>query len=199
MKKVWLRAVLHSAESKFSTLQSRLAPRIRNRIRKYFRVFIRGLGEVDLWKIQRSKISWDCLFNVENSFAFQEWLAYMPEPRCQRLRIPALDICRVSDSCNGDSGGGLVSRRHDQVTHLYQRAIQSTFSFFSIFCHLMLKLQYNRKSGTLPWINLLFGEFRQLRRFVQRWFNAAFTSLFGCKNVLIRLKLAITDPNKKEH
>jgi hypothetical protein len=45
--------MLHSAESKFSTLQSRLTPRIR----KYFRVFIRGLGEVDLWKKTRGRKS----------------------------------------------------------------------------------------------------------------------------------------------
>jgi hypothetical protein len=54
--------MLHSEESKFSTLQSRLDPRIRSKIRKYFRVFIRALGAIDLWKNWRSKISWDCLF-----------------------------------------------------------------------------------------------------------------------------------------
>jgi hypothetical protein len=44
-----LRAMQHSSESKFVTLESRLAPRIRNRIRKYFRVLIRGLGVVDFF------------------------------------------------------------------------------------------------------------------------------------------------------
>jgi hypothetical protein len=38
--------MLHSAESNFWTLLSRIAPRIR----KYFRVLIRGLGAVDLCK-----------------------------------------------------------------------------------------------------------------------------------------------------
>ena len=30
------------------------------------------------------------------------------------LSIDAFCVCSVADSCNGDSGGGLVARRHDQ-------------------------------------------------------------------------------------
>jgi hypothetical protein len=38
----------HSAESKLATLDSRMYPQIRNRIRKYFRALLRGLGVDDL-------------------------------------------------------------------------------------------------------------------------------------------------------
>jgi hypothetical protein len=61
-----LRAMLHSAESRLRAMQvkinSLISARNLNRIRKYFRVFIRALGAINLWKKWRSKISWDCLF-----------------------------------------------------------------------------------------------------------------------------------------
>jgi hypothetical protein len=43
-------------------INSLISARNLNGIRKYFRVFIRALGAIDLWKKWRSKISWDCLF-----------------------------------------------------------------------------------------------------------------------------------------
>jgi hypothetical protein len=49
-----LRAMLHSAESRLRAMQvkinSLISARNLNRIRKYFRVFIRALGAIDLWK-----------------------------------------------------------------------------------------------------------------------------------------------------
>jgi hypothetical protein len=38
---------------------------IRNKIQKYFRAWIRGLGGVDWWKNQRLKIFWHGPFKVE--------------------------------------------------------------------------------------------------------------------------------------
>jgi hypothetical protein len=46
------------------TLKSR---RFRNRIQKYFRVSIWGLGVIDWRKNRGSKISWHCLFNLVKS------------------------------------------------------------------------------------------------------------------------------------
>jgi hypothetical protein len=66
-KNFWLRAMLQSTESTFSTVCGRISPRIRNGIKKYFRVLTTGIGAVDLWKNQKSKISWDCLFKCHNS------------------------------------------------------------------------------------------------------------------------------------
>jgi hypothetical protein len=54
---VILGAMLQSTESKFATLYGRIPPRIRNITRKCFRVLIRGLGVVDLWKNLMLKIA----------------------------------------------------------------------------------------------------------------------------------------------
>jgi hypothetical protein len=69
-----LRAMLHSAESWLCAMQvkinSLISARNLNRIKKYFRVFIRALGAIDLWKKWRSKISWDCLFKNSTNLIF---------------------------------------------------------------------------------------------------------------------------------
>jgi hypothetical protein len=52
-KKCGLRAMLHSAESTFSTVCGRISPRIR----KYFRALTSGLGAVDLRKKNRGRKS----------------------------------------------------------------------------------------------------------------------------------------------
>jgi hypothetical protein len=60
-KKFWLRTMLQSARVDILTVCGRISPRIR----KYFRVLTRGLGAIDLWKKQKSQISWDCFFKTD--------------------------------------------------------------------------------------------------------------------------------------
>jgi hypothetical protein len=96
-----LRAMLHSAESRLRAMQvkinSLIPARNLNRIKKYFRVFIRALGAIDLWKKWRPKISWDCLFKKECLFheikiSHQKIIALFPNLRCivYTYRVPRL-------------------------------------------------------------------------------------------------------------
>jgi hypothetical protein len=80
MKIFWLRTMLHSAESNFSTLSVRISPRIRNRIRKYFSVLVSGLGAVDLWKKTRGRKSRDTVSLSRSNSEFMRPEMWSLEP-----------------------------------------------------------------------------------------------------------------------
>jgi hypothetical protein len=79
-----LSAMLRSGESWLHAMQhitySQISPQIQNRIWKYFRVLLRGLGTIDLWKNQRSKpCETVSLMTSEKSERILFWLRAIPK------------------------------------------------------------------------------------------------------------------------
>ena len=112
---------MHTAESDSAvgcTLQSffkiRISRRIRNRIRKYLSLFIRGLDGFETWKKWRSKISWHTPFKptvcsvlyyftsgplVVRTATPLVWCCPAPSScPCLLLRCPARCMCRPKSS-----------------------------------------------------------------------------------------------------
>jgi hypothetical protein len=102
-KNVWLRAMLYSAESTFSTVCGRIYQRIWTGMRNYFEVLNRGLGAVDLWKNKRSKISWDCLFNLNGSFKSLNGTIPSGPATMSKIRGPCITVLLSSGKRLGGS------------------------------------------------------------------------------------------------